>query len=149
MITASLSVTVPVIDNTAAMVRLQARIARDELLAGRRAEFASTPLACQDAVLIDLMRDRMLVGEHQLDLLVDQLDHLFYEHGAVQPTQESWDALSPSERDMMLADYLDTDCRTGMWEFNPWGPLIERNNPLAFQSRRSASPPGSATRLTN
>lgn len=136
MITFGLSVVVPVVDNSAAIAGLEMRIARDRRIAERACEFASTPFARADRTIQDRVTDLLLDNEEGRYTLTDMIEHLADENGEEAPTQATWDALTDGERSDMLNDYLESDCRTGMWEFNPWGPVIERNNPLVFQPRR-------------
>jgi len=136
MITFGLSVAVPAIDNSTAIARLEMRIARDRRIAERACEFAGTPFARADRTIQDRVMELLLDNEEGRYTLTDMIEHLAEESGAPAPTQETWDALAEDERQALLDDYLESDCRTGMWEFNPWGPVIERNNPLVFQPRR-------------
>lgn len=136
MITFGLSVAVPVVDNSAAIARLEMRIARDRRIAERACEFASTPFARSDWTIQDRVMDLLLDNEEGRYTLTDIIEDLAEEDGEPAPTQATWDALADEERQALLDDYLESDCRTGMWEFNPWGPVIERNNPLVFQPRR-------------
>lgn len=136
MITFGLSVAVPVVDNSAAMARLGLRIARDRRIAERACDFANTPFARADRTIQDRVMDLLLDNEEGRYTLTDMIEHLAEENGEAAPTQATWEALDEKERQALLDDYVESDCRTGMWEFNPWGSIIERNNPLVFQPRR-------------
>lgn len=136
MIVSGLSVPVPVVDNRRALHRLEHEIARERRIARRASDFASSPIARSDRTIQDRVLDLLLVSEEHRYTLSDIMDELHDEQGGPAPTQETWEALTDDERQMLLEDYLEHDCRTGQWEFNPWGPVIERNNPLAFQPRR-------------
>lgn len=136
MIVSGLSVPVPVVDHSAAMLRLEHEIARERRNAQRACDFASSPAARGDRIVQDRVLDLLLVNEEHRYALTDYIEHLHDEQGEPAPTQETWDALTGDERRELLDDYLERDCRTGQWEFNPWGPIIERNNPLVFQPRR-------------
>jgi hypothetical protein len=128
MITFGLSVPVPTIDNSAAIAATMRRVAFEERCATRALDFLSLPFVREDEVLRDIVNDHLLDCGERAWVASQDGYALFVEDGSPAPTQETWDALQPWEREAIVDDYVERDCRTGLWETNPWGDLVERNS---------------------
>lgn len=121
------SVAIPTVDNDAAIGALAQRIDRLDRIAERALDFAALPFARDDMIIQRRVEDLLLDCGETIWEAGERLHHLAIEHGTPAPTQETWDALTDEERADMIDTYLEVECRTGAWEFNPWGDLIERN----------------------
>lgn len=121
MITFGLSVPVPTIDNSAAIAANMRLVAFEERRAQRALDFADLPFAREDAIIQDIVNDHVLDCGERAWVLSEEGYALFLEDGSPAPTLETWDALQEWERQAIVDDYVESDCRSGMWEFNPWG----------------------------
>ena len=126
--TYGLSVTVPRVDNSAAIDVLVQRIDRMDRIAERAREFAALPFARQDAVVQMRIQNLLIDCSETIWYANEEKSELVSEHGSDMPTEAIWNALTDQERQDMTERYIEVDCRNGAWEFNRWGPFIERDS---------------------
>lgn len=87
-----------------------------------------------DPVILDHI-DRLKSSQsYMLDYHYHMLDQLYPEHGRINPTATDWLALSNTERQRLVAAYLD-DVDADRAKFNPWANIIDELEPWHLQEQ--------------